>query len=227
MPLLKYSSIYDYVKTFSSAKLHIPKWYKDISPLYGEPSFRPKKMTVKACSPFLDAFTTGYTVTLPGDVIFEYEDITNTVIGTWGVPDIRIMSTRDLESMGHEFPWPDNYEKLSFAWNLGASFSLPKGYSALLTHPLNRADLPFYTFSGVVDDFTVYSGEVPFLLKKGFRGTIPMGTPIAQIIPFKREDWKSMEDKEVLVEARLSYLNSASVFKGWYKNNIWKKKTYE
>jgi hypothetical protein len=56
---------------------------------------------------------------------------------------------------------------------------------------------------------------------------IPMGTPIAQILPFKREDWKSVEDKTLEKEARLNYLKSSSVFRGWYKNNIWKKKTYE
>ena len=31
----------------------------------------------------------------------------------------------------------------------------------------------------------------PFFIKEGFTGLIPYGTPIVQIIPFKRDDWKS------------------------------------
>ena len=31
----------------------------------------------------------------------------------------------------------------------------------------------------------------PFLLKKNFEGLIKQGTPIIQVIPFKRESWKS------------------------------------
>lgn len=226
MPKLKYSSVFDFVNSFSSAKLNIPKWYKDTPAVFGEPSFRPKRTTFKVCSPFLDAITSGYSVTLPVDVIFQEDVSTNTLLGTWGIADITVLSTRSNETMG-QFPWPNNYEELAFSWKFPLQISIPKGYSALITHPLNRADLPFYTFSGVIDDFTLYSGELPFLLSKGFRGMIPMGTPIAQIIPFKREDWKSVEDKTLEKEARLNYLKSSSVFRGWYKNNIWKKKTYE
>jgi hypothetical protein len=31
----------------------------------------------------------------------------------------------------------------------------------------------------------------PFFLKENFSGVIPYGTPIVQVIPFKRENWKS------------------------------------
>jgi hypothetical protein len=45
---------------------------------------------------------------------------------------------------------------------------------------------------GVVDTDT-YNAPVnfPFVLKNvNFEGLIPAGTPIAQVIPFKREEWK-------------------------------------
>ena len=32
-------------------------------------------------------------------------------------------------------------------------------------------------------------GNVPFFIKSGFEGVIPAGTPIAQLIPIKREKW--------------------------------------
>lgn len=226
MPLFRYNPIFDFVNPFSSARLNIPKWYKDTPGVLGEPSFRERKTTFKVCSPFLDAFTFGYTVTLPVDITMEDDPTTNTIRGFWGVSDIVILSNRDSFIMGH-FPWPINYEEVPFAWRFPLQIALPKGYSVLVTHPLNRPDLPFYTFSGVVDDCTLYSGDLPFLLRKGFRGLIPMGTPIAQILPFKRENWTSVEDKTLHKEARLNYLKSTSVFKGWYKNNIWKKKSYD
>jgi hypothetical protein len=126
-----------------------------------------------------------------------------------------------------KFPWPSDFEPIAFAWRFNATILIPGGYSLLITHPLNRFDLPFQTLSGVVDNFHLYDGDLPFLLKKGFRGVIPMGTPIAQILPFKRENWKSVKDASIVKQAELNRRYSTSVFKGWYKNNIWKRKTYE
>jgi hypothetical protein len=61
----------------------------------------------------------------------------------------------------------------------------------LITHPINRYDLPFTSVSGLAD-YDVYPlpGNVSFHIKEGFEGTIPAGTPIMQIIPIKREDWE-------------------------------------
>jgi hypothetical protein len=225
MPTLKYSPAFEYMKNLLPSKLFIPKWFKDLSPVRGEPTFREKRVTVKVCSPFLDALTAGYMITLPGDVIIE-QDVASIPFATWGHRDLTIVSTRDKETMG-DFPWPNIYEDTAFTWRVNINICVPKGYSALLTHPLNRADLPFYTFSGVIDDFTMYNGDMPFLLKKGFTGLIPIGTPIAQVIPFKRENWKSIRDESILKEAELNQRATTAVFKGWYKNTIWKKKTYE
>ena len=66
---------------------------------------------------------------------------------------------------------------------------LPPGYSLLFTQPLNRPDLPFTCFSGVVDcdrfDTTV---NIPFAWT-GPTGdhVLPAGTPIAQVVPLRRE----------------------------------------
>jgi hypothetical protein len=44
---------------------------------------------------------------------------------------------------------------------------------------------------GVVDtDNLLTEINPPFRMKNGWTGVIPAGTPIAQIIPFKRENWK-------------------------------------
>ena len=71
---------------------------------------------------------------------------------------------------------------------------------------------------------------MPFFLEKGFSGVIPAGTPYAQMIPFKREDWDHeiiIEDSAVLEEK--NRLNSDKYRKpdgGVYKNEVWTKRTY-
>jgi hypothetical protein len=101
---------------------------------------------------------------------------------------------------------------------------LPKGYSALFTHPLNRFDLPFFTASGIVDaDYGMGGGGVSFCIDKNFEGVIPAGTPIVQIFPFKRDDWKS----EYLQNTKEIVWNPRKNISGWYRKNVWKRKHYE
>lgn len=96
-----------------------------------------------------------------------------------------------------QFIHPQGYYQEHFAWYPDWAVELPEGYSALYTHPLNRFDLPFFMTIGIIDNDKVnLPGTMPFFIAKGFEGTIPAGTPYAQIIPFKREDWKS----EIIVE---------------------------
>jgi hypothetical protein len=103
----------------------------------------------------------------------------------------------------------------------------PKGYSLLVGHPLNRLDLPFFTLSGVVDaDGVLTDGNLPFLLRKGFEGLIPAGTPFAQLIPIKREEWKLQKD-EGLVQVSSDNGKMAASRMGYYKAKFWQKKKYE
>ena len=214
------------METFVPIKKCIPKWFKDTLPSYGiTPNFFDKKSTFKACTPFIDALTTGYALTLPGDLLCEYDD-NQVPFFTWGQPDVTIVTSRSVETLG-KLPWPQEFYPAGYAWKLNTFLSLPKGYSFLVTHPLNRVDLPFYTLSGVVDGYDLGDGNIPFFLKTGFTGLIPIGTPIAQIIPFKRENWKTIRDIKVKEKADINRRKATSVFKGWYKSNIWKKKTYE
>jgi hypothetical protein len=106
---------------------------------------------------------------------------------------------------------------------------LPDGYSAIVMHPLNRVDLPFITMSGIVDfDKSIHApiGNIPFFIKKGFEGTIPAGTPMFQIIPFKREDWNSENQpySDIFWQEKMKERKSIANI---YKKKIWQKKSYE
>jgi hypothetical protein len=130
--------------------------------------------------------------------------------------------------IGHTIPRPEGHCKnhMIFSGQWGAR--LPKGWSLLLTHPLNRFDLPFATTSGIIDSDEWWAGgNIPFFFKENFEGIIPKGTPFAQLIPIKRSSWTSYTS--VLSVSRNTYLadKARSVPIGWYKKNIWTKKKYD
>lgn len=207
------------------SKSSFPKWFKDI-PKYYDGSDKLKtigiesNIGIKGCYPFIDTLTSGYMITLHCDVIIQKENDTTYINWTH---EVNPVASRP-ESLIKDIPFFNGHTPYEFAWELYYRMQVPKGYSLLLTHPLNRTDLPFVSSSGIVDaDSGVANGSIPFSLSKNFEGIIPAGTPIVQIIPFKRDEWKS------------SYLNKAKNIKwnprkniyGWYKKNIWKKKIYE
>ena len=71
------------------------------------------------------------------------------------------------------------------------------------------------------------AGNHPFLIKEGWEGIIEKGTPIIQIIPFKRENWQSQEDYRVFQIGEANATQSKSKLYGWYKQNSWNKKTFD
>jgi hypothetical protein len=124
-------------------------------------------------------------------------------------------------------PAPAGYSLEHTIFQTQAAVKLPDGYSAIFTHPLNRFDLPFITLSGVVDGpFVVHNGNIPFHIKDGFEGVIPKGTPIMQIIPFKRENWESKFKKGVWEEGQANVNNDDYREGNWYRRRKWQKKSY-
>jgi hypothetical protein len=122
---------------------------------------------------------------------------------------------------------PAGFSDQPFKFKNNWSIKTPKGYSALFVHPLNRGDLPFYTLSGFVDTDD-YNTPVnfPFLIRADFEGIIPKGTPIAQVIPIKRESWThevNNYDPKFTIEKEAK-LNS-TIYRA-YKNLFWKRKDY-
>ena len=116
-----------------------------------------------------------------------------------------------------------------FSWISHWGIETPKNYSCLFTHPLNRTDLPFITTSGIMDtDKWGIWGNQPFSLKTGWEGILPAGTPIIQVIPFKRETWKSeiAKTSEKSEWGRVENIKRNSKFRGYYKSNYWSKKFY-
>lgn len=224
--IIKFSNPYGYIGIPKPAKKYIPNWYKNAENFIGgNPRINPSDgvtgaPTVKHCIPFLDSLTSGYIVELWQDIQIVRND--NGAEIHWGTyPDVvELRDERFLQGMPH----PEGCSN-TYAWKFPFALQTPPGYSVLITHPLNRHDLPFITTSGIADgDNGLVDGNAPFFLKDTFEGIIPMGTPIAQIIPFKRDNWESEENKELLLIREK--FNARRVISGWYKRNQWHKKTY-
>lgn len=226
--ILKYwNNDQSYPKLLPS-KNHIPEWYKDakdVSKSGKNIKVLPLSLNFKACSPFLDSLSSGYSISLPVDIAVKQTEGGPSI--TWTSPDVQYVSLRESEQNPH-LPTPIGFSKNHFAWLTQISIKIPKGYSALYTHPLNRYDLPFLTLSGIVDgEFVMPPGNVPVFFSSTFEGLIPAGTPIMQILLFKQENWKSKEDKSIYNDSMINNKLSTNTAVGWYKKNIWKRKSYE
>jgi hypothetical protein len=72
------------------------------------------------------------------------------------------------------------------------TIELPPGYSLFVTHPVNRADLPFTTLTGVVESDIYVDSLIHFPARwndPNFNGVLPKGTPVAQCIAIRRESF--------------------------------------
>jgi hypothetical protein len=178
----------------------IPEWYKKLS-RYVNNTDKPIKAhgmkDLKTCHPFRDSFLTGYLLLTAVDI--EIRVSADNDVNVFWNPDLIVNpvekrgSVLDIKNQGHGMAIPHGCRPEMFAWKGTYGWETDLAYSVIVTHPMNRYDLPFVTTTAVMEPHGMASsgGNIPFFIADGFEGIIPKGTPIAQIIPFKREDWKS------------------------------------
>lgn len=178
------------------------------------------------CMPFTDSFVTGYIQELACDIEFTRQP-DGSAVYRWG-GGIRPLSTRfEDEFSPNHFPKFPGFDHADYHWNTFWEPQTPPGYSTLYTHPHNRFDLPFFTFSAVTDtDNWPFAGPIPFLLKEGFEGVIPAGTPIIQMTFIKRDEWHSSTAKYDAEFDRKAQYPLRKFLRGGYKALYWNKKTY-
>jgi hypothetical protein len=226
--ILKHSTFFAGYPEVKPAKSFIPDWYRlDKNPERNLKNIKqlPHILNFRSCFPFFDSFTLGYMITLPVDIAIKQLTAGPQITWNEGVVDPLQMRVGNENS---NVPIPRGCSSTHFIWQLINSIKIPKGYSALFCHPLNRYDLPFVSLSGVIDgEIALHRGNFPVFFSSTFEGIVKQGTPIIQIILFKTENWKSEIDINILAEADIGATNSKSVVFGWYKKNKWKKKIFE
>lgn len=210
------------------ASYSVPNWYKELdSYMNGQkaPTGRGETTaTIKRCMPVFDAITSGYILYTPVDVWISQRD--GQPWYEW--PSMEPIAFHPIEQApnhpsrgGHNISYP----KWINVW----SIKTQPGYSVLFIQPMHRESI-FSILPGIVDT-DKYDAAVnfPFVLNDiNFEGLIPAGTPMAQIIPFKRESWKmefgSQKDFENQNKT-ISFLRSK--FFDSYKINFRQSKEYK
>lgn len=210
---------------------YLPEWYKNTEPyLYGTKTPRIESRThatIKRCVPVLDSLSSGYLILSPSDVYVYKKDGLPYYKWSHSIEPLITFHTIN-QAIDHPHRKKDHpIPKWTNSWVV----KTPKGYSCLFTNPFHR-ESPFTILSGVVDTDT-YDQPVnfPFTLNDpDFEGYIPAGTPIAQVIPFKRTSWNSEYQEttpEVLDMVNKSKAELNSSFYDSYRNKWWFKKDYK
>ena len=204
----------------------VPDWYKNTES-YVNKERKPlgdgsTSATIKRCVPVFDAITAGYIIESPADVFVSIKDG-----GQWFEwSDFGLIEFHPIEQA------PEHPDKKPFAypkWTNPWAIATPKGYSTLFVQPFHRESV-FTILPGIVDtDQYTPSVNFPFVINDpAFEGLIPKGTPIAQVIPFKRDSWTmELGDKKDL-EAQVKVSKKLrSKFFDRYKSMFWTKKEYK
>jgi len=204
----------------------LPKWFKEMHPYEGGKLMIRDKISsasAKKCTPMLDGMTTGYTVHLWSDVIVEWENDVPYI--DWRV-DHNVFSLHGESS--REIPPPIGYHNTVFKYLTWFRVKLPAGYSLIVQPPANRNPLPFMAVPAILDsDKVAIDTNIPVWISKEAKGVIEAGTPIAQLIPFKREKWTSSfteisHDEHTINED----LGFKKTIVNNYVKNIWSKKEF-
>lgn len=182
----------DKTNSLRPEKIVLPKWYKDLpvtAKLFSSQNV--PDLTIKRCTPVLDALTTGYYLVTTADYEFSYNEETgeSSFSGPSNLMQEKAISMHPTTQISTIKLSPE-YIDYAYKWSNSWLIKTPPGYSCLFTHPLDDLESPFRSLDAVVDTDNFFMPVLfPFLMKKNFQGTIPAGTPIIQIIPFKRDNW--------------------------------------
>jgi hypothetical protein len=218
------------------ASRFLPSWYKR------QPSNYPDKddfqngivtSTIKRCMPIFDMMTAGYMMTAPCDI---YVDATNPDELVYSVPSSLRQFHNDIFARHdilqyNEYPMHDIdvHKDLLRVFPLWMIETEP-GYSCMFLNPLHQDTSPLTGLSGIIDTDTFLSeGFFSFTVKKDFKGIIKQGTPLVQVIPFKRDNWTSevVPAGDYKHEIERQRLTLKSVFVNGYKNKFRFKKEYK
>ena len=180
------------------ASKYIPDWYKNLESYVGgekKPNGSGQTTgTIKRCMPVFDAIDAGYIIATPCDVWVHQGKLEIDPTKTQPYYEWSNFNVVQFHPIEQAPTYPNNnghtvgYPKWMNPW----AIKTPPGYSVAFVQPWHRESV-FAILPGIVDTDT-YSAPVnfPFVLNEPtkFEGLIPAGTPMAQVIPFKRDSWE-------------------------------------
>jgi hypothetical protein len=201
------------------AKSVLPDWFRRLPAIdRSAQSVVNNGLTVKRCMPFLDAMTTGWILPIAATVRMQVRDGGSAVDTGWEFDRVMVSNHGQHQVAGHpKEPRPPC--KFHNYW----SIRTPPGWSCLFVPPLNRHGQPFECVAGVVDTDT-YTAHIHFpffVTADDGLYVIERGTPLVQVIPFRREGTSMAaeiraETFEEAGEQQQVYRNTIAG-EGWYR----------
>ena len=167
--------------------------------------------------PFLDAMMNGWIIPLAATVRVEIADRGHTVNTGWDFDRVMVSNHHPYQVAGHPAQ-PRPPCKFHNYWTVRT----PPGWSCLFVPPLNRPNGVFEIASGVVDT-DEYHALIHFpFFAIGSDGlhVLERGTPLVQVIPFRREGGlsgviRSETADETATRERIRRATAAG--DGWYR----------
>lgn len=203
------------------AKAYIPDWFRKL-PAVDEArlSAGDGGLTVKRCMPFLDAMTTGWILPLAATVRLAIANGGADVTAGWDFDRTLVSNHGPHQVRGHPLASRPPCKFHNY-WTIAT----PPGWSCLFVDPLNRPNDVFAVVAGVVDT-DAYASEIHFpFFATGADGlhVIEKGSPLVQVIPFRRADvgLRAEIRAETPAEAqtRGRILRSTRAAAGWYREH--------
>ncbi|AIM02467.1 hypothetical protein ACVMB3_004882 [Sinorhizobium meliloti] len=203
------------------AKSVLPDWFRRLPAVdKGHLSATDNGLTVKRCMPFLDAMTTGWILPIAATVRLDVKDDGRSVDAGWEFDRVMV-SNHGAHQVAGNPKEPSPPCKFHNYW----SIRTPPGWSCLFLPPLNRPGQPFECVAGIVDTDS-YSAHIHF----PFFATAPdglhvveKGTPLVQVIPFRRAD--AAVTAEIRAETRAEATEREAIHRntlageGWYRKS--------
>jgi hypothetical protein len=209
------------------AREALPDWFRRLAPVdKSHLSTTDNALTVKRCMPFLDALMAGWILPLAATVRIEIADNGQSVHTGWDFDKAMVSNHHPYQVNGHPMQ-PRPPCKIHNHWTIRT----PPGWSCLFVPTMNQPNGVIEVASGIVD-----TDEYRSLINFPFFATAPdgfytleKGTPLVQVIPFRRDDLlrPGVVRAESAAEAaeRQRILRATGAGDGWYRKEARDRRT--
>lgn len=192
--------LWEFIEPIVPASQALPQWYKDASiDLPGSKEYYSTQLSFKGCPAVLDSMLQGYILPLWTDIYVEPTgfDVEGGTVPkfSWGETlDYKVIQSQHPDASKAFEPFKEMSScPVTLKFNSPWILKTPKDYSMLCIPPMNNRDSRFEAVAGIIcsDEFTTYI-NIPFIWKapSDYEGVIKAGTPLVQMIPFKRETFQ-------------------------------------
>jgi hypothetical protein len=203
------------------AKSVLPAWFRHLPGIdKSELTATNNGLTVKRCMPFVDAISAGWIIPLAASVRLEISESGQSVSAGWEFDREMVSNHGSFQIAGGPYE-PRPPMKFHNYWTVRT----PTGWSCLFLPPINRPSSVIEVLSGLVDTDRYTSPiNFPFVaIAPDGVYTLKKGTPLVQVIPFRRAD-VALEasiraESEREGEERERIRRSTHAGEGWYRRH--------